>query len=553
MNPFRKNMNKSSRGSLKNTAWLLLTCLLAFSIHIPDASAIDNCDASLIADIVGERVQLKSCASDFDGANNDTSNELTFPVGTDIAVGDLLIAHVANDSTDEIFNAPPAGWTQLEAQLDGQDLNSQIWYKVAAAVDITLPTYIFSWPGGEQNGGFLLHFTGTSSIATIPGSGFQFISDPEGNNDATPDLPIVTALSPFNVILRTIAARQTGLDNAPLGPGNNAGNVWGPPPYNDIIQERTQASGGGANNQMGVAAAYAYQAAAGDSTAEFVTMAETNGTHLRSLAIEPYEFRFFLEDTTTGAAAQSMVCGIREVTLRVTDRLGNTVPTFTGTVTLGTSTGNGNWTKTTTAADAQGGLSDTPGDDNGVATYEFVTTDNGEMILNFENRNAETVNFNVTFGNWTESTTPGYVSPNLVINPCEIRISYTDANPGTMGICSQEAISLEMRGTGTGNEVATNYPGGTLTIDNNLTSHGSYVKASGDGTVTDGGGDGTATIVWPASSSSVVLTYSDDTASNNVNFTVTENSVLGIIDSTTPADDPNLNVLSCDIRLVYPT
>lgn len=519
---------------------------------MPQANAVDNCDVAGIADIVGERVQLKSCASDFGGANNDTNNQLTFPVGTTIAVGDLLLAHVANDSTNDTFNAPPAGWTELEAQLDGNDMNSQIWYKVATAADVSLPTYTFTWSGGEQNVGFLLHFTGTSSIAAIPGSGFQFVSDRENNNDTTPDSPIVTSLSPFNLILRTISARRTGLANAPLGPGNNAGNVWGPPTYFDIIQQRTQNGGGGANNQLGIAAAYTYQAGVGTSSGtEFVTMAATNGTHHRTLAIEPYEFRFALEDTATGTPAQSMVCGIREVTLRVTDRLGNVVPTFTGTVTLGTSTGNGNWSNTATASDANSLVSDTAGDDDGVATYQFVAADGGEIVLNYENRNAETVNFDVTFGNWSESTTAGYTSPNLTINPCEVRISFTDANAGTMGVCSQEEITLSMTDANTG-EVATNYPGGTLTIDNNLGSRGSYTKTSGDGTVTDGGGDGTAAIAWGTGDSSIVLSYTDNLASSNVNFDVSENSGLSITASNA-SFDPDLDVLACDIRLVYPS
>ena len=118
--------NKKIAGKkLKQTAWALIGCVLFFCAQIPQASAVDNCDVAGIADVLGERVQLKSCASDFDGGNNDSSNDLTFPVGTDIAVGDLLIAHVANDSNNDTFNAPPTGWTQLEAQLGGNDIHSK--------------------------------------------------------------------------------------------------------------------------------------------------------------------------------------------------------------------------------------------------------------------------------------------------------------------------------------------------------------------------------------------------------------------------------------------
>lgn len=552
MSSFTQYTTKTFGLSLSKTAWGVLACLLFSFAYVPQASAADNCDVGGIADVAGQLVQLKSCDSAFSNSDADDNISLQLPGGSVVAEGDLLIAHVAVDGNNTAMNADSAGWTELQADQSGQDQSSQVWYKVALAADVSLPAYQFSWGGGnEQNYGQLLHFTGVGNAPSSPG-GISFLqsTDTEGNNDATKDSPSVTPASPFNLILRLINVRRNGIDASQVGPANIAGNSWAPPTYFDILQERT--TGGAGNARVGIASAYTYQAGTGATGTERVVVNGNNGTHLRTLAIAPYEFRFFLEDTATGTPSQSMVCGIREVTLRVTDRLGNVVPTFTGTVTLGTSTGNGNWSKTSTGTDAEGTLSDTPGDDNGVATYQFVANDNGEMILNFENRNTETVNFNVTFGNWSESTTAGYTSPNLTVNDCEVRISYTDADAGSMGTCSQEEITLLMTDSSTGEE-ATNYPGGTLTIDNNLSSRGNYSKTSGDGTVTDGGGDGTATILWASGDSSTVLSYTDGIASNNVNFDISENSGINIVDSTNATFDPDLDVLACDIRLVYPT
>ncbi len=77
---------------------------------------------------------------------------------------------------------------------------------------------------------------------------------------------------------------------------------------------------------------------------------------------------------------------------------------YTGTVTLTSSTANGNWSKTTTSTDAQGTL--TPGAlDSGTATYTFVAADNGSIVLNLANTNVETLNINITDGLNTENVT----------------------------------------------------------------------------------------------------------------------------------------------------
>lgn len=70
---------------------------------------------------------------------------------------------------------------------------------------------------------------------------------------------------------------------------------------------------------------------------------------------------------------------------------------YTGTITLSTSTGNGDWSKTATATDAEGTLIQGAAD-SGSATYSFIAADNGSIKLNLSNSNIETLNINITDG-----------------------------------------------------------------------------------------------------------------------------------------------------------
>lgn len=378
---------------------LLLFCTSLF--NVPEASA-DDCP-STFSTVGGERVQLVACDSDESNSNADTAANFQFGGGVTVNAGDLMLVTVAIDTNGQTLTPQQAGWTEIPAgsgTISGRGLTSNIWFKIADVADEAKPNYQFSWSGGEKNQGYMLLFTGASGT-------FNIASNDEGNS-TTPNSPSVDPNSPFNLILRLLYADRNGIANGVGGPDLAD--------HTNIIQRAN--TGGNTGTRVGVAAAFTHQAADTPTPAPDFTIAVNEGTHKRTISVEPYEFRFFLEDTSGAGPTQSSVCSVKQVTLRVTDSAGNVVPSFTGTVTLSTSTGNGNWSKTGTATDAEGTLTDTPGDDDGVATYQFVANDLGEMILNYENTNIEVVNFDVTFGNWSESTTAGYTSPNLTITSC---------------------------------------------------------------------------------------------------------------------------------------
>lgn len=85
-------------------------------------------------------------------------------------------------------------------------------------------------------------------------------------------------------------------------------------------------------------------------------------------------------------------CSESEIEITIQNSASNVVAGYTGTLTLSTSSGNGDWSKTATASDALGTL--TPGSsDSGLATYVFEAGegDAGIITLNLENTHAETI------------------------------------------------------------------------------------------------------------------------------------------------------------------
>lgn len=115
---------------------------------------------------------------------------------------------------------------------------------------------------------------------------------------------------------------------------------------------------------------------------EFCT-AGSGGTTLASYSV----------DVGSGTAS---VCAAQNITITLVDNEGNTFESFAGSISLTTSTGNGNWSTTGASADAYGTL--TPGaNDSGEATYQFAAdgSDLGSITLLLDNAHEETLTINV--------------------------------------------------------------------------------------------------------------------------------------------------------------
>ena len=136
-------------------------------------------------------------------------------------------------------------------------------------------------------------------------------------------------------------------------------------------------------------------------------------------------------------SGSSTACEIEAVTFTVRDSLGALAVDYEGTMTLATNTNHGNWLVNTGA----GVLTDTTGDDNGVATYKFGASDDGQAILDFSTPHFETVNFDAIDN---AIIVDGALDPNLIVSSCLPAIlgaaQCTVGNSDTLAIPARSAV-----------------------------------------------------------------------------------------------------------------
>ena len=491
----------------RQTAGTLL-CLLFLSFFLmPDAEAA--CPATFGA--AGNPVELVSCT------DTTTTNGTSFALGVPAAVtaGDLLVAFVAKDG-DSVVNTP-AGWTSVAARTMGTNQGYlRIFTRIATGSEPA--NYTFSWAGGEAAYGAMMRYTGASG---------QVLSAIAGGNNGNFIAPAINTTVNNSLILR-IAGRDR--DNGSTNPGTI---VSGADTHTGITQEPV---GNGGNAMMG-AAAYFNRAIAGSSnTGTFSGMGNNDDWAAATLGIEPIEFRYSMPD------AVASVCGTQQVTLSVTDRLGNPITWFQGTVTLSTSAGGaGDWYD---AGSLNGTLNNGTVND-GIATYQFTAADAGVATFEFQRSTTGTLNFNLNWGVFTESAS---FDPSFTIdNNCRFRISH-DGNAGT---CSAEPVTITI--VDSGGTPATFYSGSiTITAigDNDPSNNGDYTVSSGSGSFANGtADDGIATYTFVQGESAVVFDFAHTAADSGVNFNV--------VDAGNPAYtvdgayDPDLAVGACSLRFSH--
>jgi len=77
------------------------------------------------------------------------------------------------------------------------------------------------------------------------------------------------------------------------------------------------------------------------------------------------------------SSATASTCVAQSVTVRAVDSLGNTIPSYTGTVNLSTSIGRGGWA----ASGTSGPVTENGNTNDGIASYTFRAADNGQATL----------------------------------------------------------------------------------------------------------------------------------------------------------------------------
>ncbi|ALO45170.1 DUF6701 domain-containing protein [Pseudohongiella spirulinae] len=255
-----------------------------------------------------------------------------------------------------------------------------------------------------------------------------------------------------------------------------------------------------------------------------------------SLTLEACAFRIFHDGNAD-------VCSVEPVTIQVVTASGNTVTGYTGTVNISTAgiTG-GNWSKTSTPADALGTL--TPGSpDTGAAVYTFVAADAGEVVLNFQDNTAETVNFNLVAANVAQPS--GQYDPDLTVQACQFRITHSNASD----VCSIEEVTITLVNSA-GNTV-TNYTG-TINLSTS-TGLGTWVDVGqSNGVITDPvDEDGNATYAFDASDNGVVvLGFRQVSNLGAININVSDGLTQDPGDSTNQYDQ-NIVFSNCSFEISH--
>lgn len=124
---------------------------------------------------------------------------------------------------------------------------------------------------------------------------------------------------------------------------------------------------------------------------------------------------------------ESNACSITEVTFRVRNSEGNIATDYLGTMRLTTNSTRGDWIETATS---QGILTAPSGADVGLADYEFVAADAGQVTLRYYSTTPAILNFDADDGLITEN---GAFDPNLFYSGC-FPITFAGpncTNPGT--------------------------------------------------------------------------------------------------------------------------
>ncbi len=487
---------------LRRTAAALLCTVFLGLIAAPEAEAA--CPNGAFPSI-GSQVALISCTE----GKTTGDDFVTVPVPASVANGDLLVLAIAKDDDDA--PAVPSGWTSAAQQIVGNnDAYLRIYTRISNGSEPG--NYTITWSGNEDAYAWMMRFTGASG---------QLAAVTDWGNNGTTQASAISTLSANNVILRL-----AGWDRRPnnVDPGTIMSG------HTNITQDYSRNN----NNAAMGAAVYRNQAAVGSSGTGNFSNDDDEQWATATMRIEPIEFRFSMPDSTAS------VCGMQQVTLSVTDRLGNPMTWFRGQVTLSTSTGSsGDWSN----PGGLGGTLDNGTAGDGVATYTFGASDNGVATFNFHRPITGAFNFNLTYGVFTENSS---YDPSLTIdNLCRFRISH-DNNAST---CAIEPITISV--VDSAGVAATHYDG-TINVTTD-TGIGDFTLNSGGGTFDpldgDGTNDGEASYEFPLGENQVVLDLSHGTPNADVNFNITDSGNPTF--AVEAGYDPDLNVTSCGLRFSH--
>ncbi len=186
-------------------------------------------------------------------------------------------------------------------------------------------------------------------------------------------------------------------------------------------------------------------------------------------------------------------CSNTDITITIKDSNGSTITNYTGGITIDTQDGNGTWLSTTGVGVFSGG---TP---NGIATYQFVSGDNGTITLSLDYPQAGTTPVTVKVFQTNDTGVVGVSNAiNVDLNDvCGETTHFEVVGPGTADSCENATITVTAKNAT--NTTVIGYVG-TVQVDTQ-SSTGVWVSTTGGGTFNGGTNNGLATYQFVAGDS----------------------------------------------------
>ena len=305
-------------------------------------------------------------------ATVNPGSTLSLVIPTVTAVGDFMIVQITTRGTTLPTISAPAGWITLRTDSSAGTIRQAVYYKFAVATD---PGATRTWTlsSSQRATAGMMVFRGVEPTAPIDAhqgrvnAASTTVTGPSITTNFSGDMLVAFFGTAINSNFGPLASLNERYDVGTGGGPNGA----------------TEAGG---YFLLGAPATTTRSATAGNSAINIGQL----------IALRPRPAVDHLSITSGGTG---ITCGPEPITIAAHTSAHAVVPTYTSTITLSTSTGQGDWSIITGSGTLANGTAN-----DGVATYTFVAGDNGSVRLGLRHAMAATVNINATDGTTTEAT-----------------------------------------------------------------------------------------------------------------------------------------------------
>ncbi len=163
----------------------------------PSSSLTTGSLASPTSLSASQRCPVPSVVAAISADESGGAVDLVVPAAA--AVGDLLIAHLANDNT----STPPSGWSLLNQVTAGGNLQGTLYQRVATAGDPNT-TYGFTVSGTKAAGSMLVVRNAAGLVATDHAAGL------DNGDTASVMAPSVTSTAPNSLLISFFGLKSGG-------------------------------------------------------------------------------------------------------------------------------------------------------------------------------------------------------------------------------------------------------------------------------------------------------------------------------------------------------